>query len=1097
MQPSQDAGSTQCEPRLPKPSMGLMEIFASNITMWGPKAEDFLSKLEAPIWVVTETHLAGSRFHDLKARMHHKGWDLYPAHATPNSKSLPGVVALEQGSDPGKATTGGVIVAARRWLGTTALCPATVQGIPGFLEPVGNNFSFMSWRTASLTMAVGGIYLEPGIGPRGVNLDRLAEVGTFLAQFAVPFIIAGDFNMEPAELLSTEWAQKLKAQIVYPDVPFTCTSGEGRVLDYYVVSKGLMPALRSISCSDDTPWRPHLGLTLKLQARPREVSCYKQVVPTPIPEHRPQGPDWPWERFRAAADTEMERVSLEPLQQQKESLFTDVGQNTERLTREFAEISLAAEYHMLSRLSQAPNSNNTGRGQTWAVKKVQLFDKRQADDYASDPHSSFWCVLAARLSEYAAYSRIDATSHPRACWLRDVVLKSRAEDICSAGPDGVSFADAAKIDGPEWARWLTDGLFGAGAEEVRDIAQRAAAYAKRALSEAAYARKKAWAKWLDKALERGAGIAHKWASRPNRAAAQLAKVKDGVVHTHPDEVLQIRRQVWQAKWNRPDNDPSRALAIFQQLKLAAEHDQMEPITPSMVLDALRSFAGTKGLGLDLWHPKEVMSWPSEAIGDLVGLLNSIESSLTWPQQAILNKLVFLIKPNGDDRSIRLGTFLFRLWQKLRAPVTKAWEQRCTESWDTARRGSSALKAAMRRAVVSEIAVLNGQEAVAVLWDLTSFFDTVLPHVLLQQAIELGYPAKHLYLSLQVHLAPRVLVTESAQHPQPVVVSNSIMAGFTDSVTLTRVLLKKAISDAREQCPEAPPEVYVDDMAQIATGDELHLLEVVPRAAASLHRSIVDAGGIFSTKSTIVATRVKLARKVAKKLAVSHGIHVKTAQSTSDLGVDFAGGKKRRLATHKKRQAKGKIRLGRIATMVRANRRAAKLTLTGAAPQMLWGTQATGVAPSRMRIIRSSYAFAAGIVTRGRCTTTAIALRYGVDKDPAVAQPLLLLMEYIQLWLSCPQIRPQVQQVWPQLVALHSPKPRWKSVHCGVHGPISAVVATWIQSGWAPMAPDFFLDPEGGRWQLQDGALTPFVEAFKSFAARRQWAVASAHKDGRG
>ena len=64
-----------------------------------------------------------------------------------------------------------------------------------------------------------------------------------------------------------------------------------------------------------------------------------------------------------------------------------------------------------------------------------------------------------------------------------------------------------------------------------------------------------------------------------------------------------------------------------------------------------------------------MSWPSEAIDDLVGLLNSIESSPAWPQQAILNKLAFLTKPTGDDRSIGLGAFLFGPRQKVRSPVT--------------------------------------------------------------------------------------------------------------------------------------------------------------------------------------------------------------------------------------------------------------------------------------------------------------------------------------------------------------------------------------------------------------------------------------------
>ena len=152
-----------------------------------------MATTSAPIWVVTETHLVGHRFHDLKARMLKKGWDLYPAHATPNTKSTPGAAAPELGADLGKATTGGVLVAARRWLGTTAVCPITNDGVPGFVEPVGNNFSFMSWRIAGLTVAIGGIYLEPSLGPQGSNLERLAEVATFLIQPASPFTLAGDF----------------------------------------------------------------------------------------------------------------------------------------------------------------------------------------------------------------------------------------------------------------------------------------------------------------------------------------------------------------------------------------------------------------------------------------------------------------------------------------------------------------------------------------------------------------------------------------------------------------------------------------------------------------------------------------------------------------------------------------------------------------------------------------------------------------------------------------------------------------------------------------------------------------------------------------
>ena len=480
--------------------------------------------------------------------------------------------------------------------------------------------------------------------------------------------------------------------------------------------------------------------------------------------------------------------------------------------------------------------------------------------------SSFWSVLAARLFEYAKYVDTARLAHPRAVWLRDKVLRSRGHGVVEQLPDGTSLALSVGTEARAWATWFTNSISVASLTEVQEKAQLASSLAKKALAKASYQRKRSWALWLEKAMGRGAGIAHKSASRPNRVVAQLAKVKDGFVHTHPDEVLAIRRQVWQAKWNRPDNDTPRALELFHSLKLAAQGEQMETTTPSMVHRALAAFAGAKGLGLDLWHPKEVMSWPSEAIDDLVGLFNSIEASLAWPQQAILNKFAFLTKPTGDNRSIGLEAFLFRLWQKIRSPVTGSWEEVSTQEWDTAKKGSSAIKAALRRAVAYEAAVLKGLLSAAALRDRTSFSDTIPLQVLIQHALELGYPARHLYLSLQVRLAPRVLVTESAQHPDPVVVRNSIMAGFIDSVTLTRVLLRKAISSVRDECPEAPPEVYVDDVAQMATGDREHLLREVPPAAACLHGAIPLAGSIFSSKSTIVATSIKLARDIRSQEA---------------------------------------------------------------------------------------------------------------------------------------------------------------------------------------------------------------------------------------
>ena len=237
---------------------------------------------------------------------------------------------------------------------------------------------------------------------------------------------------------------------------------------------------------------------------------------------------------------------------------------------------------MHSRASQDFNFRSTGRGQAGKVRRVKLFDKRQAvlHDFATHPVSSYWGFLAARLLEYARYVDTARPAHPRAIWLRDEVLRTRGRKVVEQLPDGTPLALSVGIEARAWATWLTSGISVASLTEVQEKAQLAPSLAKMALAKASYQRKKSWALWLEKAMDRRAGIAHNWASSPNRVVAQLAKVKDGFVHTHPDEVLAIRRQVWQAKWNRPDNDTPRALELFHSFKLAAQGEQMETLHPA-------------------------------------------------------------------------------------------------------------------------------------------------------------------------------------------------------------------------------------------------------------------------------------------------------------------------------------------------------------------------------------------------------------------------------------------------------------------------------------------------------------------------------------
>ena len=70
--------------------------------------------------------------------------------------------------------------------------------------------------------------------------------------------------------------------------------------------------------------------------------------------------------------------------------------------------------------------------------------------------------------------------------------------------------------------------------------------------------------------------------------------------------------------------------------------------------------------------------------------------------------------------------------------------------------ASAVAAAEDRALEAEVARFMGMTTMTTLWDLKKFFDSINIRVLVELAMELGFPVKQLAFSLVVHQAPRRL-----------------------------------------------------------------------------------------------------------------------------------------------------------------------------------------------------------------------------------------------------------------------------------------------------------------------------------------------------
>ena len=73
--------------------------------------------------------------------------------------------------------------------------------------------------------------------------------------------------MTPEELDEEGWVTGLGATYRTPEVETTCTSGKGRLLDYFVVSNDIAGRVEA-RVDWDSPWAPHRGVFATLRGEP-------------------------------------------------------------------------------------------------------------------------------------------------------------------------------------------------------------------------------------------------------------------------------------------------------------------------------------------------------------------------------------------------------------------------------------------------------------------------------------------------------------------------------------------------------------------------------------------------------------------------------------------------------------------------------------------------------------------------------------------------------------------------------------------------------------------------------------------------------------
>ena len=121
-------------------------------------------------------------------------------------------------------------------------------------------------------------HLTDSQGASAFNLAELARLGALVHTMNLTFVIVGDFNMMPDELVATQWIDQIRGRIVFPHETVSTSSNGGRMIDYPVISLVLAKNVE-LNVDLEALFVPHSSLCLELHMSISHVTMTTQLKP--------------------------------------------------------------------------------------------------------------------------------------------------------------------------------------------------------------------------------------------------------------------------------------------------------------------------------------------------------------------------------------------------------------------------------------------------------------------------------------------------------------------------------------------------------------------------------------------------------------------------------------------------------------------------------------------------------------------------------------------------------------------------------------------------------------------------------------------------
>ena len=130
------------------------------------------------------------------------------------------------------------------------------------------------------------LYLKDSEGLSATNEAILEELFAVIKQLTGPWIIGGDFNMDPQTLVGSKWVDMVGGTIFASALP-TCHSS---TYDYFIVHKGIAGAVAGVQRIEDSATHPHRFTTLLIRGDARRYAVRRLIKAPKVQGELPRGP---------------------------------------------------------------------------------------------------------------------------------------------------------------------------------------------------------------------------------------------------------------------------------------------------------------------------------------------------------------------------------------------------------------------------------------------------------------------------------------------------------------------------------------------------------------------------------------------------------------------------------------------------------------------------------------------------------------------------------------------------------------------------------------------------------------------------------------